>query len=610
VSVTKPHSDPPLVEPVPAPSAVDSVAAPRRRRTDLTAALLAIAGAFMVTGGLWIDPNHRVIKINQADQAFFEWLLAYAANCVTHGHDPLWTGLLNAPDGANLAVNTSITVLGVALTPITLTLGPKVAFVIALTINLAATAYAWYLLLSRRLGATGVSAVVGGLFCGFAPGMISHANSHLNFTAQFLVPLVVWRVLELHRPGRALRNGAILGVLVGVQYSLGAEVLFFTALACAVFLLGWVLAGRRELLAHAMQFGRGLAVTAGVAAVLLAYPLWLLFFGAQTYQGTGFDQRVHNEDILAYLAYPDRSLAGVAGLKTHLAPNLTEENSFLSAPLLVVLICLTVVLLRRADRARRALIWALIATGAVFAVLSFGPIVKFGGHATGIPLPYAALGHLPFFDSALPARLALVVVPVVGILLALGLDALRELPRARRRLGVAATALALLAIVPVPLMTIHRTDVPHFITAGTWRTYVQPGQTLIPVPPTSDVYPEGQRWQASALSTGDGETFRIPAGFFLGPGGPNGHGRIGPTPRPTYALLTEVTRTGQVPPITDADRAQARVDLAFWGGNVVVLPDGGTGNRWHTNHDALLVAVTDLFGPGIRVDDVWLWRVH
>jgi hypothetical protein len=608
---------------------------PRRRaghrRTDLLVAALSVTGAFWVTVGLWIGPNNHVIRVNAGDQALFEWFLAYAAHAVTHLHDPLWTDFINVPDGANLAVNTAVTVIGVALAPVTLLFGPPVAFAVALTANLALSAYAWYWLYSRRLGVSANAALVGGLFCGFAPSVVSHANAHLNFTAQFLVPLILARLLALRDPTRvrrdgawrdgawrdgawrngAWRNGLWLGVLVAVQYSLGAETLFFTALACAVLLGIWLLTGHREPRPAALAAIRGLGLAALTALVLLAYPLWLQFFGRGTYHGTGFDQRIHSEDIMAYAAFPQRSLAGLAGVvDRHLAPNPTEENSFFGWPLLLVVVAAVVLLLRRGRGERRALVWALAGTAGVFAVFSFGPVVKFHRHITGFPLPYSGIAHLPLFDSALPARLALVVTPIVGALLALALDELRDVRPGRRAAGVAVVAAALVPLVPLPVQTMPRSPVPHFISAGTWRGYVQPGHTLLPVPPPLDVLPDGQRWQAAAMSTGDGATFRVPAGFFLGPGGPDGRGQIGPVPRPTFALLRDVALTGARRPITAADRADAAADLRYWRAELVVLPaDGGYGNRWGRHQGALLATLTDLLGPGTRVEDVWLWKV-
>jgi hypothetical protein len=125
------------------------------------------------------------------------------------------------------------------------------------------------------------------------------------------------------------------------------------------------------------------------------------------------------------------------------------------------------------------------------------------------------------------------------------------------------------------------------------------------VPPPSDLLPDGQRWQTAAHFG-----FAIPAGFFLGPGGPHGTSRIGPIPRPTYDLLTQVALNGKDPAITDEDRARARADLAYWHAKVIVMSDPGAGGRWAGNAGTLRKVATELFGPPQRVDDVWLWQVN
>ncbi|HEV7965592.1 MAG TPA: DUF2079 domain-containing protein [Actinoplanes sp.] len=571
-----------------------------------------VALALIITGwltsGLWIGPNHRTLAVNASDQAFFEWLLSYAANALRHGHNPFFTTVLNAPVGVNLAVNTAATVLGWVLAPVTLLLGPSVSFAVALTFGIAATPVAWYLLLSRQVVRSRAAAIAGGLFCGFAPGLVSHANAHVNFASGYLVPLIVWRVLQLRRPGRVGRNGLILGTLIALQYSLGGETLFFTALTCGVFLGFWLLAGHREPRANLVAFAKGLGTAGLTAFVLLAYPLWMQFLGPQSYHGTGFDQIQHSEDLLAYGALPRRSLAGLLGLDSRLAANPTEENSFFGVPALLVLIGAAVLVLRTGDLARRRLARAVVASTLLFAVLSLGPRLNVGHHRTGFPLPYALLRHAPLFDSALPGRLALIVAALAGVLLALGLD---RLPQLRRpRLTAAAVTIGLLPIVPAPLLTMQRSPVPHFISSGEWRGYVRPGETLIPVPLPSDWLPDGQRWQAAALSSGDGSTFRIPAGFFLGPD-PSGRGRIGPVPRWTQTTFAQAALAGNRPlAITPVMQAEAHKDLQYWGGNVVVLPDsGGRGNRWSGNHALVLKVATELYGPPAHVDDVWLWRV-
>jgi len=581
-----------VVAPIEPRSAEPAPRPVRRRGTDLLVAALALGLACWVTGGLWLDPGHRAVRVNAGDQALFEWFLAYGAHALTHLENPFFTHLLNVPDGVNLAVNTASTAYAFAFAPLTLWLGPTASFLVILTLNLAGTAYAWYWLLSRHLVGSRAAAAVGGVFCGFAPGMVSHANAHLNWTAQWMVPVVVWRVLRLRR----WRDGVLPGVLIAVMFSIAAEGLFITALALAVFLACWSAYHRRQAAEALPGFLRGLAVAALVAGLLLAYPLWLHFFGPQRYHGTGFDLRVHAEDLLAFGAFPQRSLAGGAGFGTDLAPNPTEESSFFGLPLLALVAACLVLLWRR------PVVRALAITAGVFAVLSLGPRLKVAGHITDVPLPYAALAKLPVFDAALPARLALVTVPVAGLVLAYALE-----HRPDRRM-LAAFTLALLPLVPLPLLTVDRDPVPPFFAQGIWREYVPPGGVIVPVPPPSDLLPDGQRWQAYAFAARQGE-FGVPAGFFLGPGGPDGRGRIGPVPRPTASLLMKVARTGRVPPITEGDRQQALADLHYWRADLVVLGDQVSGSKWTVHRDALLQVTTALLGPGERVAGVTLWRV-
>ncbi|MFI5849016.1 DUF2079 domain-containing protein [Micromonospora chalcea] len=585
----------------------------RDRRADLLVTLAALALAFWVTSGMWRDPNSRAITVNSSDQALFEWLLAFGGHALTHGENPLYTTLINVPDGVNLAVNTSITVYAAVFAPLTYLIGPPATFLVILTLNLAATAVAWYWLLSRYLVRGRLAAGVGALFIAFCPAMVSHANAHLNWTAGWLVPLLIWGVFRLRRPGRAVTGGIVLGLLVAAAFSIAAEGLFFTALALGVFLAVWALHPARwpEVRAALPRMAAGLGVTALVAGALLAYPLWLHFLGPQRFHGTGFDPLIHSEDIAAYGSYPRRSLAGWAGWGTSLAPNPTEENSFFGVPLLLLAVACFALLWRRADRAFRATLAALGVTAVVFAVLSWGPTVKWNGRRFDQMLPFGVLDNLPVINAALPSRLALVVAPVIGLLLAYAIDALRARPPRRRATGVAwalGFVVALLPLAPTPLLTSVREPIPQFITTGAWQRYVPPDGVLTPLPLTVDVYPDGQRWQAYALAHRQGE-FRIPAGFFLGPGGPEGRGRIGPVPRTFDSLMGQAGRTGLVPIITDGSIRESRADLRHWGVRAVVLPDRVHGAKYDVDEDALRRTATALLGPPERVEDVWLWRV-
>jgi hypothetical protein len=296
----------PVADPADQPTAESQPPAPGRRwRAHLLVAVVALAMAFYVLHGLWQDPYDNVLLENVGDTAFFEWTMSYGVYVLGHGADPFFTWLMNAPIGVNLAANTSVTVYAVLLYPITKLAGPQVTFVTVLTLNLAGSAFAWYLFLGRWLVRNRLAAAIGGLFCGFAPGFVAHANGHLNWTSGWVAPVVIWWLLKLREKGRWLRNGLILGLALAIGFSVAAEGLFFTALAGGLFVIVWSLARatRAEARAALPTVLAALAVTAVVAGALLAYPLHMHFAGPETFAGTGFNQRRYSEDTMAFLAY-------------------------------------------------------------------------------------------------------------------------------------------------------------------------------------------------------------------------------------------------------------------------------------------------------------------
>ncbi len=583
----------------------------RRRRAHLLVALTALALAVYVTSGLWQRPYLNAVADNVGDQAFFEWVLSYGVHLLRAGGDPYFTTLLNTPDGINLAANTSITVYAILFAPLTMLAGPQITFATILTLNLAGSAVAWYAFLLRWVTPHRAAAAVAGLFCGFAPGFISHANGHLNWTSGWVAPVVLWWLLKLRDKGRWLRNGAVLGALLAVCFTIAAEGLFFTALAGGLFVIVWSLASatRAEARAALPTMLAALGVTAAVASLLLAYPLYMHFAGPQTFAGTGFDQRRYAEDIASYFSYSDRTLAAWAGLGNDLAPNPTEQTSFFGVPLVALIVVSLVMLWQRAHPGRRATLRALMITGGVFFVASLGPRLLAFGHETPIPMPYAILQRLPLFDAALPARIALVLVGVFGVVLAL---AITELARgAARPAFAAAVAVSLLPIFPLPLLTMERSPEPAFIANRTWERYVPEGGVLSALPFALNVAADGQRWQAYTMARG-GRQFRIPDGYFLGPdvGGKEGKGRIGALPRATDWLFLRAALYGYLADLSNADRAQARADFQHWGINAVFLPDRITGPQGPLYREAVEVTATDLLGPPERVDDVLVWRIR
>jgi hypothetical protein len=583
-----------------------------RKGWDVAAPIGYVLAAVVLTAQLWSDRDRTTYAGN--DLVLFEWMLARAARVVGHGEHPLYAVELNAPYGINLMANTSVLGLGLPLAPVTLLFGSRTALLVAIVLCLAATATAWYLLLSRCLVRSRSAAALGGLCCGFAPGMVSQATAHLHMIAQFLVPALLWLVFRPPRTesaaGRAperstriWRDGVLLGLLVTYQVFLGEEVLFLLALSCGVVVVGYALTAPGVARRAAPALCGRLGVGALVASALLAYPLWFQFFGPGHYRGLPFNPEAYGLDLASFGAAARQSLVGDERAAARLAPNLTEENSFLGLPLIGL--CLVIVVWQW----RRPLVRVLAGTGVLFAALSLGERIRVDGVETPLVGPYRLVAELPLLDLVVPARFALICVPVVAILLAISLDALRddqpEAPRGRagppvRLLWTGAVAAVLVPLAPVPLETRPAWPVPEFIAAGHWRAYVPEGRTLVPVPPTlGSEATAGMLWSART-----GLAFTAPGGYFIGPTGPDDpQARWGSPLRPTAVLLDRVAATGEVPEITEEQRRQAVEDLRHWRAAIVV--QGGLRHGWPVKE-----TLDRLLGGSREIAGAWVWDVR
>ncbi|MGR6317283.1 hypothetical protein Q2K19_06555 [Micromonospora soli] len=572
-----------------------------RHRADLLAALLFALLAGWLTHGLWPAPGQRVLALNPADQTLYEWFLAVDSRAVL-GDFSLLTDRLNAPDGVNLMANTTVIALGVLLAPVTVAFGAPVSFALLAAGNLAGTAVAWYLLLTRTLRTRRLAAGLGAALCGFGPGMVSQSNAHLHMTAQWLVPVIVWLVVRLLRAAdpagrpdgpdrRRLVTSAVgLAAAVTVQVFIGEEVLFLTAVTLLVMTVAYGLADRALLRRALPAFAGGLLTAAGLALLVLAYPLWHQFAGPQGVADGMFSPDYFSADLTGWSTLSPLSVLG-SDAAARLTTGPAEFNTFLGWPLLLVTAACAVWL------GRRPLVIA-CATGAlVMAVLSLGPEVVVSGERTALPAPYALLAGLPVVDGALPMRFGLAVLPLAGTVLALAVHrALGERGSARRLVPLAVGA-ALLSVFPAPLPTTDRPPLPEFITAGHWRQCVRPGGVLVPVPTATPKDPWPMRWGTAADAA-----FGMPEGFFIGPYGKNGSAVMGTYKQPTSALLADVAKRGVPPAIGDEQRRQAARDIGFWGASCVALTDDAP------HAETLRRTLEQLFGPGTRVADAWTWR--
>jgi hypothetical protein len=573
-------------------------------RGDVFAIATFIAVALFLTGPLWFNLDHE-LREDPQDQAFFEWMLAHGARVLTDGVYPFFSDRMNYPDGVNMMANTSVLAVSLPMTPVTLLFGPHVAFNAFLTIALAATGVSWYLVLSRRFVASRTAAWVGALFCTFAPSMVSHAGGHPNIVSQFLVPLIIWRTLELRAPGRTARNGLALAGLVVWQAFINLEVLFMTAVGLGIFCAAMAVSRRRSHPGEIRPFLAGLGIAAGVSLTLLAYPLYVQFFGPQSYHGLPQFVRNFGADLGSFTAYARRSIAGDPTTAMRLTQNASEENAFFGWGLVILFFGLV------AWMRRSVAVVALASVALLFAAMSLGPRIVLDGVNTGIPGIWAVLHSVPVLNSAVPTRWAMAIAPVVGIILALGCqkayDLARTQPAARRPVIVAmivAVAMALVPLAPTPLPTKPMAPVPGFVTSGAWQRYVDDHHTVVALPLPDSSYPDPLRWSAYT-----GHRMRIASAYALLPNeNPLDPGDrtalFSPPWRPTSGLITSIRTGNPTPRITDTRRDMALADLRFWKAGVVVLTP-------QPRDIEMLRAMNQILGfKPTWVEGAWVWNVR
>jgi hypothetical protein len=579
------------------PAAATRPGRPARRWSGIGVHLSYLVLAVFVLIQLWINPNGRVLSANDDDHGVFMFMLTHAERVIFHGDNPFWSDRLNTPDGVNMMANTSILALALPVAPVTHFLGVGVSVALLLTLGLAGTAAAWYWVLSRHLVRSRLAAYLGGLWCGFCPAMVSHANGHINFVSQFVVPFIVWQVLRLREPGRAVRGGVILALLIVLQTFINEETLLFTALTLGVFVAAYAVMDRTAARAVAGRMAAGLGVAAAVSGVLLAAPLWWQFFGPGSYHGQPFAPGKYVTDLLSVGAYARQSLAGNGVVARALSVSATEDNTFFGVPLLVMLV-VSMVLLRRSVAARSAAV-----AGLVLLLVSMGPRLRVAGHDTVIPLPFGLVSHVPIIDLVSVTRFAMVTATVVGVLLALAVDRAGALPHRRRVAFWIGLTVALVPVAPKPLPVVAADPLPPFIADRMWQEYVPADRSLVTVPlPEVTSGRTGMRW-----ATLSGLDYRSPRGYFMGPVNPpaDDTGSWSAPARPTSTLLRRVGETGRPAQVTDSARRAATTDLIFWRAAVVVLVPG------EQNGDLLRQTVTGLLGEEPReVGGVLLWDVR
>jgi hypothetical protein len=559
------------------------------------------------------------------------WFLSWPAYALEHGLLPFFTSSLWTPAGVNLLNNTSAPLAGTVLAPITWLFGPIVSNNLALTLAPGLSAWSCWLACRRFVGWT-PAAVLGGLLFGYSPFVVtSVAVGHLSIALLVVPPLtlvVVHELLVRQRP-RAWVVGLLLGALVCAQFMISVEVLALMGIAVAVGVVATAVLSWPQVRDAFPYVVRALAVAAGVAVVVLAWPSWYLLAGPRHISGVPFQgvQGVANGRLFHLWSAGASSVAvPIPGAASGVVVGPTGDFVGFG----VVLVALVSLVVAR----RRKVAWVMVIVALACIILSWGPTLWITStHAVSGPwLPWKALAKLPIFRNILPVRFAIFTDLAVAVLIAVGIDTARTWPvwgrldrsvgLARRRgrhdrsptaaegsappVGVVFTVLsclvAALVLVPqwvnyqVPIATQPVVLPTWFATAG--RT-VRPGSTVLtyPFPMSSTVVSQPMVWQAV-----DGMRFRLAGGYAKVPG-PDGRPLTTGAPDSAVRLLFDLT-TGATARPGSAQLQSLRSALRGWNVSWIVVTHSGPEPEQAA---AVFTAATGRL-PTVT-HDAWVWNL-
>jgi hypothetical protein len=392
---------------------------------------------------------------------------------------------------------------------------------------------------------------VGGYLFGFSSYELGEEVGHPHVTAVFLLPLVVlvcFRFLDGELGGR----GVVLRLapLLGLELLISTEVTFTLALALAAgLILAFALLPARR--------GRVRALLAPLAGSYLGAALLTAPF--VYYAVTGFSSNPVNPPSLyvtdlANFAIPTSnafvSRGWAAAIADRFPGNDSERGAYLGVPALLILALFF-------WRGARAAFGRLLLAGlAVAVVATLGFRLTIVGHQT-IWLPWSIVGHWPVFDNVLPERLSVYVALIAAVVVALWAAA-EQRPWARWLLPT----LAMLALVPNPSARgwASQYTVPAFFTDAGFRTCLDPGETILPLP--IGFGSESMLWQAA-----DGFRFRMTGG------------NIAPKPPPSFTTTPAAAYMAQGGSLTAAQLPLLETFVREEGVTTIIV-DRSMMNEW------------------------------
>ncbi|HVT41525.1 MAG TPA: hypothetical protein VHD39_00975, partial [Acidimicrobiales bacterium] len=559
---------------------------------------------------VWTGHPASSLTCGCGDPAQQVWFTEWPAWAMAHLHSLVFSGAVNVPDGANLLSNTSGTLVGVVLAPVTWAYGPVAATNVALTLAPALSAWACFAAV-RPLVRWKFAAVPAGLVFGYSAAIVSSlVFGHVSVTMLVIPPFLFTTLHEIliRQEHPVVRDGLVLAVLLVAQFFISPEIFVLCLVFAAVGLVPVVVVGWRQLVPRAGHALPALGIGVGGAVVVLAYPIWFGLAGPQAVTGVLFAIAPLTGVPLSGLLAPG-SYGAPASIYVRFGGYLGRTGpppDYVGAGVAVAAVASVVV------GRRRALTWLLALLAFVSLWLSLGGyLMSAPAWVTHVWLPWRKLSTLPVLKEILPDQIAPFIALFLAFLIAIGLDAFHQtrhragswLARYRTPFSAAVTVVVTAAaVIPVfvtfdaPLRVVH-VRAPHYVQAA--APAVPKGTVWLTVPFAVSGSTQPMLWQAST-----GMTFRLAGAAMKTPdanGGPVGTGAPGSARR----IMTDLTVIGAPEPTgTAAEITTLRAALAHWEVTQVVIAGASRDPVYASGFFAMVLGVLPTY-----TDGAWVWTL-
>jgi len=392
--------------------------------TWLVAGLGYVALTVLLTWPTVMRLGARVAGFAGRDSLQYTWSLWWASYAWRRGQSIADVNLLYHPWGGQhplLGVTPQLEWLAF---PLESWLTPTQVYNVLFLLSFPLSGLAMYAL-ARELRRSPLAAFFAGALFAFFPNRMGHALSgHLTQLASWWLPLYIWALLRLMRKPR-WSSAVLTGVLLALSLTVSLVQTAYAVLpVTGLLLVEGVVAYRRSLTRA--------RITRLTGALLLGALLVLPFYGPLfwTVARTGLSLEapgvgIYSVDLMGVVVpSPYHPLWGGIVRRWDLARRLIPEANDLERIAFVGFIPLGLALVGYLGDRRTNRRWLWLWVGSL--ILSWGPVLKVAGRATGWPLPYALLMRLPFFGwGRTPERFSQLAMLGIAVLAAAGLDGLR-----------------------------------------------------------------------------------------------------------------------------------------------------------------------------------------